>query len=476
MDRGRRPFNLLRWFGALSFITIAAAAITMAAILSYFLAGEILKRHASQTAEFISTVSEIQSDFGGFRHRTGMAELLGGIRTADELGVSKDTAERSREEFFDHMRTLPSIVSIGVYAHDRKAIWSYSKEGRAQPAKPSPEPDILEQIFAYRYAGSYDAAVNWNYHAAEFLSDRPGRYDVMYYVPLYDSRHRVAAVVQICEEPIGLLNSIRHGQMLIWASFLVAGTLIYVILFWVVRRAAVLIRCQQQRLVESEALAVVGQLALAVAHGIRSPLAAIRSSAELMLEELPGKLQTHAQDIIGQADRLSHWLRDLLVFSEPEPSLALVENVNIVPVLEESVENFRSRFSQNCISPEWVRPAVDVPAVVGNRSLFLQVFNSIIANAVEAMAAGGKLTISYDMDRPRHCVVVDIADTGIGMSADARAHAFESFNTTKPRGLGVGLTLVKRTLERYGGSIRVESAERKGTRVELNFATCVAGL
>ncbi len=470
MEKRQRPFDLLRWFGALSFVTIASAAVGMAAILSYFLAGEILRRHASKTAEFISSVAEIQSAFGGFRDRAGMAELLGGIRTAGELGVGEDAAERAREEFFDHMRALPSVLSIDIYARDRRVIWSHSKDGHADAVMGSVEPLFLDSIFARRYAASDDAAV-----AAEILSDQPGSYDVRYYVPLYDSRQQVAAVVEVCEEPMGLFNSIRRGRILVWAGSLVAGTLIYLILFWVVRRAAVLIGFQQQRLVESETLAVVGEMALAVAHGIRSPLAAIRSSAELIHEQLPQKLQNHTRDIIGQTDRLSRWSRDLLVFSVPEPPVAALENVNIVPVLEESVENFRSRLSQNRISPEWIRPAVDVPAVVGNRSLLLQVFNSIIANAIDAMAGGGKLTIRYDMDQPRGRVVVDIEDTGMGMSDDERARMFKPFSTNKPRGLGIGLTLVKRTLERYGGSVRVESAEHVGTRVELNFATCAPG-
>ncbi len=471
MDEGRRPFNLLRRFGALSFITIAAAAVGMAAVLSHFLAGEILERHASQTAAFIASVAEIQSRFGGFRDPSGMAELLGGSRTAEELGVRQAVAERSADEFFDHMRALPSVLAVDIYARDRTVIWSYSKEGHAQAVDRPELARVLDRIFAYELADGDTIALSSNHHEAEITSDQPGSYDARYFVPLYGAGGRVAAVVEICEEPVGLFNSIRRGRMLVWGSFLVAGVLIHLILFWVVRRASVLIGFQQQRLVESETLAVVGELALAVAHGIRSPLGAIRSSAELMLDQLPQKLRPHAQDIVGQADRLSQWLQDLLVFSMPEPPAALVESVDLVPVLEEAAENFRSRFSQQCISPEWVRPAIDVPPVIGNRSLFLQVFNSIIANAVEAMAGGGRLTIHYDLDELRRHVVVDIADTGAGMSADVCARVFLPLNTGKPRGLGVGLTLVKRTLERYGGSIRVESAERVGTRVELNFPT-----
>lgn len=465
METEPKPFNLLRWFGALSFITIAAAATATAAMLSYFLAGEILRRHASQTASFVSTVSQTQSKFGGFRYPDGMAELLGSVRAAEELGVGAETAQRSKEEFFDHMRALPSMVSVDIYGRNRERVWSYAKHEVANEAR-SDNAELLDQIFSYRRAGADDVLVNWDYHSAEFVSDRPGRYDISYYVPLYDSQGQVAAVVRICEAPLGLLGSVRRGQILAWSSLLVAGALIYAILFWIVRRAAVLIASQQHRLVESETLAAVGELSLAVAHGIRNPLAAIRSGAELMLDDVADGLKANVRNIIEQVDRLSHWLRDLLVFSEPP---TMKGKVDIVPVIEEALENFRLRFAQHCITAQWIRPTVDAPPVVGNRSLFLQVFNSIIANAVEAMPGGGTLAIRCDVDEGRGRVVVHITDTGMGMSTDVLARAFKPFNTTKPRGLGVGLTLVKRILDRCGGSVCIESSEQAGTAVDMTF-------
>ena len=64
---------------------------------------------------------------------------------------------------------------------------------------------------------------------------------------------------------------------------------------------------------------------------------------------------------------------------------------------------------------------------------------------------------------------LSIADTGHGMTEKQLEHAFKPFHTTKPRGLGIGLTLVKRTLERYRGSVQITSRENAGTRVELTF-------
>ena len=218
---------------------------------------------------------------------------------------------------------------------------------------------------------------------------------------------------------------------------------------------------------ETEALVVIGEMALSVAHSIRNPLANIRSSAELILDEINTDSKSHVQNIIDQADRLSYWVRDLLVFSRlPE---AGSENVDMVAVLRESVENFAGRFSQAGIAVDWIDAEVGLPPVMGNRSLLLQAFNSIIANAVEVMPHGGKLTLQHQLEQPQGRVKLSIADTGHGMSETQLELAFKPFHTTKPRGLGIGLTLVKRTLERYQGSVQITSRENAGTRVELTF-------
>jgi signal transduction histidine kinase len=160
-------------------------------------------------------------------------------------------------------------------------------------------------------------------------------------------------------------------------------------------------------------------------------------------------------------------VRDLLVFSRlPD---AGSESIDMVAVLREAIGNFAGRFSQAGIAVDWENADAGVPPVVGNRSLLLQAFNSIIANAVEVMPHGGKLTVQHYLETSQRRVKLSIADTGQGMSEKQLEQAFKPFHTTKPRGLGIGLTLVKRTLERYRGSVEITSRENVGTRVELTF-------
>jgi two-component system sensor histidine kinase HydH len=457
-----KPFNLLRWFALLSLITIAVGAIGMATILSHFLAEEVLRRDAMLTSQFIASAAENESDFFGFPRRSGLAEILGGTADAQSLGLTEESVERALTDFYGHIRLLPDVLLANVYARDKAIVWSHNRS--VVGARPGPNQE-LEQAFQSRILVAHGFIGRHHHTQGQFLLGEPERYYVENYIPLYDSRGSAVAVVEIYKEPSGLFAAIRRGQVLVWISSLLAGALIYLTLFWVVRRAASLIRSQQQQIVESEMLVVMGEMAQAVAHGIRNPLATIRTSAELALEGDQQLARKGVQDIIKQVDRLSYWIRDLLVFSRPPEGEA--EQVDMAAIIHDAMNGFTTRFERGGINPVLREPPVELPKVFGNRALFLQAFNSIIANAIEAMPQGGTLTISSEVDPARGWVRVSVADTGVGMNEKQMALAFKPFQTSKARGLGVGLALVKRIIERYGGTVALESRENQGTRIDL---------
>lgn len=458
--------NFMRRFGALSFLTVACAALATAMMLSHFLAKEMLQWDAAVTAEFVSTVAEIQSNYGGYARRTGVAELLGKTASAEELGVSQRVVQASTSEFFDHMRALPGAVTIKVYARDRSIVWSHRSPSIAYPPEDgAAENELIEKTFALPYSGTYNALSRWDYEPSNTAAGTPAYYYVENYVPLYDAHGEVAAVVKIDKEPAKLDRTIDRGQVLVWVTLMSTGVIIFLALFWLARHATNVMQDQQRRLLESEKLSVIGEMSLAVAHGIRNPLAAIRSSAEIAIDEVPEGTRKRLRDIVAQSDRLSSWLRDLLQYSQPSTGHA--QAVNVVEVLRESVDSYATRLAQAGITLD--RSGIDnAPAMVtADRPLLLQAFNSLISNAMEAMTTGGSLSIRCQVDRAKRIVSVQIADTGSGMSPERLAQAFQPFRTTKPRGLGIGLSLVKSTLERHGGDVRIDSRPDQGTRVEL---------
>lgn len=100
--------------------------------------------------------------------------------------------------------------------------------------------------------------------------------------------------------------------------------------------------------------------------------------------------------------------------------------------------------------------------------LLTQILNSLFANALEAMPKGGVLTIDIESSQPGQ-LSMTLSDTGKGMSPQQQQMVFKPFFTTKQGGLGVGLALVKRIMERFEGSVELTSREQEGTRVRLNF-------
>ncbi len=240
--------------------------------------------------------------------------------------------------------------------------------------------------------------------------------------------------------------------------------MIYLGLYWIVRRAAMQLAAQQKQLITNETFVALGEMSSAVAHSLRNPLATIRSSAELALEFDSGPAHKNINDIIGQVDRMSKWVRELLqslrpLHDEPEP-------VNLVAVLQESLKAFDQQIARAGVNV--VFEPQQMPMVVSQPMQLAQILNSLIANALEAMDKGGTLTVTLESRHPRR-VKVALRDTGKGMSEEQRKMAFRPFFTTKQGGLGVGLVLVKRIMERCGGSVRLESREGEGTCVRLSF-------
>jgi two-component system sensor histidine kinase HydH len=95
-----------------------------------------------------------------------------------------------------------------------------------------------------------------------------------------------------------------------------------------------------------------------------------------------------------------------------------------------------------------------------------------VANALEAMPPqGGSVTIEASAEPGRKMVAIRVADTGVGIASEDMQRIYQPFFTTKARGLGVGLTLVRRIVRRFGGAVDIESSAGRGTVITLTLPT-----
>lgn len=466
----RRGLGPLHLFSILSLVTIAAFSVGFGIAMSHFLAREILQRDAVLTSQFVTSIAEVQGSVGRLGSAVTLAEILDQRMDLTALQLGSAKFGEVRQEFYDHLRFLPDVLLVNVFARDKRIIWSTNPSLTGMVHEANEELDDAFHSRVTLASGYVGSDVPWN---EVRLLNNPARLFVENYVPLYDARGQVAAVVEIYKEPRSLAQTVRHAHLLVWGCTIAGAVFLYFVLLWVMRRADAIIKERQIRQIESETLVVIAEMSAAVAHGIRAPLAAIRSSAELALDAEPFSAKRNARDIIAQADRLSKWVRDLLVLSRPASGES--EVLDLAALIEESLKGFQGQLADSNIAVALHPSSAVVPRVLGNRSLIGRVFDSLIANAIEAMPTGGRLAVEIVPVSLQRRVDVIVSDSGAGMSDAQLDLAFKPFYTTKKNGLGLGLPLVRRTMGRYGGSVTLQSREGEGTKVRLTFAVTEEG-
>jgi len=220
----------------------------------------------------------------------------------------------------------------------------------------------------------------------------------------------------------------------------------------------------RSKIMESERLALIGQLAANVAHELNNPLQGIVTYSHLLLEELPhdDPSRDSLEKIVIQADRSRDIIRGLLDFSrqrKPDKTLCDVNNVlkGCVSLLEKQALFHNIQITSNLDEK--------LPLTIIDPSQIERVFINIIVNAADAMDGNGKLNLATRFEPVDHCIEVEFTDTGHGIEKENLEKIFDPFFTTKDTGHGVGLGLAISfgIIKEHKGTISVESEVGKGT-------------
>ncbi|QIA02769.1 sensor histidine kinase [Pseudomonas fluorescens] len=461
-------FNLLRWFSLASFFIIAAVALGLGYISTRFVVTESVERDALLTAQFVQAIGDAEMRHANITPQRTMGEMLDPRQDHSYPDVDLLAHAMARAEFLDHVEHLPDVLLATVYALDRTIIWSTNPELINVRIE---DDDELDESFEMK------VPVSSSYHKIDDekpeqrLSREPKYLFIENYIPMFNAdKSKVVAMVEIYKEPADLVDRIDRGFASIWAATILGGAVIYLGLFWIVRRASSLLQSQQQQLISNETFVALGEMSSAVAHSLRNPLATIRSSAELAQEIASPGAQRNIGDIISQVDRMSRWVRELLVSLRPMSDDG--EAVDLLAAVEDTLGAFDALIRRNGVEVRFTPQ--NCPPVVSQKVLLTQILNSLFANALEAMPRGGVLSVEIETAQSGQ-VRMTLSDTGKGMSAQQQQQVFKPFFTTKQGGLGVGLALVKRIMERFQGSVVLTSREQEGTRVSLNFRVASGG-
>ncbi|HEU4833412.1 MAG TPA: ATP-binding protein [Pyrinomonadaceae bacterium] len=250
-------------------------------------------------------------------------------------------------------------------------------------------------------------------------------------------------------------------------SMTVDVIVVSILLVIVDRKQKRLVQANQQ-LAHSEKVAILGRVAAQVAHEVRNPLAGLLLYSEHLKGKIDGKLPNgDAQlidKIIDTINNLTATTEQILNFARPV-TLA-PRRVDLNEVARDVIQLLSTEISAHAIEIKLELDSSPVAGMLDEPSIRGTTLN-LVLNAVQAMPAGGQLTISTSRNGDKLLMI--IRDTGSGMTPDQIKQIFEPFSTTKSRGLGLGMPYAQKIIQQHGGRIVVESRPGKGTDVKIEL-------
>jgi two-component system NtrC family sensor kinase len=222
----------------------------------------------------------------------------------------------------------------------------------------------------------------------------------------------------------------------------------------------------EEQLLQSQKLAAIGELSAGIAHEINNPLAIIRQEAEWLLhlfkKESPpdaAEIKNCITEVVHQVDRAREITHNLLNFARRQQPV--VQAVDLNRLVEDMTMLVAKEAQHNRISMvKQLQP--DLPLINSDAPLLRQVILNLLNNAIQAVGQDGTVTVTTRVDANQ--VMVQVDDTGSGISKENLAQIFDPFFTTKPqgKGTGLGLSICHGIIERLGGRISAASEEGKG--------------
>jgi len=226
------------------------------------------------------------------------------------------------------------------------------------------------------------------------------------------------------------------------------------------------LKVTQERLIRSERLVGLGHLVQGIAHEIRNPITTIGGFAQRIKKDISEntRVKRYIEIIIEEANRLERLVRQVREFTDVQSVSLSLDRIDKV-ILD----------ALKPIAPiakkQGVRLITDIerglPLMKMDGSQLQLALNNILENALEAMPKGGKLTLRVKRDRQD--LLIAVRDTGCGIPKEQLDAVYDPFVTSKPRGAGLGLTLVHQVVMNHQGDIRIGSEVHKGTDVTIRL-------
>jgi len=224
------------------------------------------------------------------------------------------------------------------------------------------------------------------------------------------------------------------------------------------------LEAQVARIVQMEKMSVLGEFATLIAHEVRNPLAAVKTSVQaLARREQDGRRLQLLEDMESEIDRLARVVSQLLEFGRPRPPAPVA--VVVREVFRRVTPLLSAEASARGVS---VSAQGDTDLVLrADFDHVLQILLNLVINAIQASEAGGAVVLRAS--RAAGMAELDVSDCGHGIAADQLARVTEPFFSTKAKGMGLGLSISRQLAEMNGGRLDISSTPGNGTSVRVYF-------
>ncbi len=290
----------------------------------------------------------------------------------------------------------------------------------------------------------------------------------------------VVGVIEITQNISGDLAEIANFRLIILVTLVVIMGLLFLVLRQIVKQAGFILQRRQEeqrslegQLHQSERLAALGEMTAGVAHEVRNPLGIISSTAELLQARLARYEPQNrlAQIIVEESNRLNEKVTEFLDFARPRvPNL---RPCDLEATLNRSLELLQPEIDRLGIQVSREYQLNGRPLMV-DPDLLHQAFLNIFLNAIQALPQGGHLTVSTMPGPHGQGGEIWVQDDGEGIEPERLKKILNPFFTTKEKGSGLGLPIVKSIIEAHQGSLRITSTLGVGTTITITIPELAA--
>jgi two-component system, NtrC family, sensor histidine kinase HydH len=457
-----KPFQLVKYFSFSSLILIFCGTI----ILSMFNTHWIRSMQFAKSEDYALLLIE------NLNHQVFMQFIL-------PIGLKYGKIELRNQEQFERMdsvvrSTLHSfkVDLVNIYGMKDIVAYSYSKELIGME-------NLGGTSFQKAIEGQSTSKLVQKGNFWELFVGSPKEIKIVTFAPLRAEKPLspmagpVLGVVEIVQDLSDDYKSIFRFQVLTLITVSGVMLILFLIMTIVVKRGESIIQKRAQerlklkeQLSRAKHLSSLGEMVAGVSHEIRNPLGIISSSAELLKKKMPTDDPSNRMPdiIIEESSRLNNIITDFLNFAKPkEPNLF---PCRIDEIIAKNIQFLSSQiegggyFIQTRYDPR-------LPKIRADADMLYQAFLNILINAMQAMPEGGNIDINVkSMDNN---IWIAFEDAGCGVSQEVVEKIWDPFFTTKDKGTGLGLVIVKNIIEAHSGQIRLDNRSEGGTRVSIRL-------